>query len=157
MDLFQEGHMAVFPQSDASASLIIELVFSSKVEDFVSLYDIQSDVDRFCSRCSLCSRGERNVIALCCSSNEGIHLEISIEGRHKFVYFYDILFLKLGIRLPLSSFEFEILSVANVVPSPFHLNSWAFVRWLSILYSQMGNPPSKLLFFSFFTFNYGKK
>ncbi|MCH99581.1 hypothetical protein A2U01_0020595 [Trifolium medium] len=65
-------------------------------------------------------------------------------------YMYISLFTHLGVLLPFTSFECEVLRFANVAPSQLHPNSWSFVRAFEILCSALEVEPSVPVFFSFY-------
>jgi hypothetical protein len=67
-----------------------------------------------------------------------------------YTYVYDCIFKKLGVRLPFTDFQCEILRILNVAPSQLHPNSWAFIRSFEILCGALGYSPSTYAFFSFF-------
>lgn len=47
---------------------------------------------------------------------------------------YTTLSSKLGVSLPLDSFEKEVLTIANMVSVQLHLNCWTFLRVFCILF-----------------------
>ncbi|MED6191680.1 hypothetical protein PIB30_002487 [Stylosanthes scabra] len=49
------------------------------------------------------------------------------EERH-FIYMYECLFSKLGVRVPFTQFEQDILYECRVAPSQLHPNSWGFMK-----------------------------
>ena len=57
---------------------------------------------------------------------------------------------RVGLRLPLTSFEKELLTEINTAPAQLHPNSWAFVRGFQILCGYLGVPPSVDVFLHFF-------
>jgi len=60
------------------------------------------------------------------------------------------LFKRIGMRLPFSGFERELLTEINVAPAQLHPNSWAFVKAFGILCGYFGQPPSVDIFLHFF-------
>ncbi|MED6124098.1 hypothetical protein PIB30_055902 [Stylosanthes scabra] len=44
------------------------------------------------------------------------------------IFVYEPIFTKVGVRVPSSEFEIEVLNGCKVVPSQIHLNSWGFIR-----------------------------
>lgn len=42
-------------------------------------------------------------------------------------FFYETIFRRIGARLPLSSFEKDILNVLSIAPAQLHPNSWTFL------------------------------
>lgn len=65
-------------------------------------------------------------------------------------YVYYCTFSKLGVRLPFTDFQCEILRTLNVAPSQLHPNCWAFLRSFEILSRGLNIPASAYSFFSFF-------
>ncbi|MED6147683.1 hypothetical protein PIB30_046068 [Stylosanthes scabra] len=49
------------------------------------------------------------------------------EEKH-FIYMYECLFSKLGVRVPFTQFEQDILYECRVAPSQLHPNSWGFMK-----------------------------
>ncbi|MED6216056.1 hypothetical protein PIB30_004087 [Stylosanthes scabra] len=49
------------------------------------------------------------------------------EERH-FIYMYKCLFSKLGVRLPFTQFEQDVLYECRVAPTQLHPNSWGFMK-----------------------------
>ncbi|MED6142797.1 hypothetical protein PIB30_000996 [Stylosanthes scabra] len=49
------------------------------------------------------------------------------EERH-FIYMYECLFSKLGVRVPFTQFEQDVLYECRVAPSQLHPNSWGFMK-----------------------------
>ncbi|MED6111276.1 hypothetical protein PIB30_051046 [Stylosanthes scabra] len=66
------------------------------------------------------------------------------------LWFYDYLFTRVVIRIPLTSFQQEILRQSGVAPSQLHPNSWAFIRSFELVCQALGLPVSWRLFFFFF-------
>ncbi|MED6174284.1 hypothetical protein PIB30_067687 [Stylosanthes scabra] len=52
----------------------------------------------------------------------------ALEGRTHFLWVYAELFKCLGIRLPFSDFQMEVLTRCQVAASQLHLNGWGFLR-----------------------------
>ncbi|MED6161063.1 hypothetical protein PIB30_057198 [Stylosanthes scabra] len=49
------------------------------------------------------------------------------EERH-FIYMYECLFSKLGVRVPFTQFEQDVLFECRVAPTQLHSNSWGFMK-----------------------------
>ncbi|MED6107744.1 hypothetical protein PIB30_017010 [Stylosanthes scabra] len=49
------------------------------------------------------------------------------EERH-FIYMYECLFSKLGVRVPFTQFEQDVLFECRVAPTQLHPNSWGFMK-----------------------------
>ena len=54
-------------------------------------------------------------------------------GGCPFFFLYQMVLKRVGLRLPLTSFEKELLTEINTAPAQLHPNSWAFVRGFQIL------------------------
>ncbi len=67
-----------------------------------------------------------------------------------FFYFYQVVFKRVGVRLPFSRFERELLSEMNAAPAQLYPNSWAFVKAFDILFGFLGCAPSVDIFLHFF-------
>ncbi|MED6159026.1 hypothetical protein PIB30_038523 [Stylosanthes scabra] len=50
------------------------------------------------------------------------------EDRTDFLWVYTELFIRLGVRLPFTDFQREVLSRCRVAASQLHLNGWGFLR-----------------------------
>jgi len=75
-------------------------------------------------------------------------IEADLAAGH-FCFFYSTLFSKVGLRLPLNSFEKTLLTELNVSPAQLHPNSWAFIRAFHILCTHFGVVPSANVFLYF--------
>ncbi|MED6181814.1 hypothetical protein PIB30_022843 [Stylosanthes scabra] len=86
------------------------------------------------------------------------------EDRTHFLWVYVELFTRLGVRLPFTDFQREVLARCRVADSQLHLNSWGFLRtfervclyfgfrpsWRTFLYTyQLHAPPPGNRFLSF--------
>jgi len=67
-----------------------------------------------------------------------------------FFYFYQVVFKTIGVRLPFSRFERELLTEINAAPAQLYPNSWAFVKAFDILFGFLGCAPSVDIFLHFF-------
>jgi len=72
------------------------------------------------------------------------------NGGKPFFFFYQTVFKRVGLRLPFTAFERELLTEINIAPAQLHPNSWAFVRAFQILCGYLGVPPSVDVFLHFF-------
>ncbi|GAU48583.1 hypothetical protein TSUD_369550 [Trifolium subterraneum] len=67
-----------------------------------------------------------------------------------FTYVYYCIFSKLGVRMPFTEFQCEILRTLNVAPTQLHPNCWGIIRAFEILCGGLGLPLSAYSFFSCF-------
>jgi len=67
-----------------------------------------------------------------------------------FFFIYQMVFKQVGLRLPFTPFERELLTEMNTAHAQLHPNSWAFVRGFQILCGYLGIPPSVDVFLHFF-------
>lgn len=65
------------------------------------------------------------VRGLPCSHEDRVFLTALPVEPH-FTYVYKTFFEHIGITLPFTQFECDILKIMNVAPSQLHPNSWAF-------------------------------
>ena len=72
------------------------------------------------------------------------------QRRVPFFYFYQVVFKCVGVRLPFSRFERELLTEINAAPAQLYPNSWAFVKAFDILFGFLGCAPSVDIFLHFF-------
>ena len=61
-----------------------------------------------------------------------------------------MVFKCVGVRLPFSRFEKELLTEINAAPAQLYPNSWAFVKAFDILFGFLGFAPSVDIFLHFF-------
>ena len=54
-------------------------------------------------------------------------------GGNPFFFLYQMVLKRVGLRLPLTPFERELLTEINTAPAQLHPNNWAFVRGFQIL------------------------
>jgi len=66
-----------------------------------------------------------------------------------FFYFYQVVFQCVGVRLPFSRFERELLTEINIAPAQLYPNNWAFVKTFDILSGFFGCTPSVDIFLHF--------
>jgi len=72
------------------------------------------------------------------------------NGGKPFFFFYQAVFKRVGLRLPFTAFERELLKEINIAPAQLHPNGWAFVGAFQILCGYLGIPPSVDVFLHFF-------
>ncbi|MED6145502.1 hypothetical protein PIB30_025806 [Stylosanthes scabra] len=68
------------------------------------------------------------------------------EGRVPFLWVYSELFTRLGVRLPFTEFQREVLSRCRVTASQLHLNGWGFLRTFERVCLHFGFRPSWRVF-----------
>ena len=95
----------------------------------VSLVDSEfcAQLRQFHSVCSN-SGDEKNYELVPPSSNERVCFSTRVVDGRPFFYVYDFFFGQLGITLPFTQFETDLLWSCNVAPSQLHPNSWGFVK-----------------------------
>ena len=71
-------------------------------------------------------------------------------GGCPFFFLYQMVLKRVGLRLPLTSFEKELLTEINTALAQLHPNSWAFVRGFQILCGYLGVPSFVDVFLHFF-------
>ncbi|MED6126081.1 hypothetical protein PIB30_074932 [Stylosanthes scabra] len=64
------------------------------------------------------------------------------EDRTRFLWVYTELFTRLGVRLPFTEFQREVLSRCPVAASQLHLNGWGFLRTFERMCLHFGFRPS---------------
>jgi len=98
----------------------------------------------------LCQSNEQDVLVVRCELDEPMCANTSTDSSGPLFFFYSTLFSKVGLCLPQSSFEKELLTVLNVAPAQLHPNSWAFVRAFYILCMHFGVVLTSNTFLYFF-------
>jgi len=61
-----------------------------------------------------------------------------------------VVFKRIGVSLPFSRFEREVLTKINVAPTQLYPNSWTFFKAFDILFGFLGCAPSVDIFLHFF-------
>jgi len=85
-----------------------------------------------------------------CTPGEPVCVDDSSNNGEAFFFFYQTVFKRIGLHLPFSGFERELVTEINVAPAQLHPNSWAFVKAFGILCGYFGQPPSIDIFLHFF-------
>ncbi|MED6113014.1 hypothetical protein PIB30_067109 [Stylosanthes scabra] len=70
----------------------------------------------------------------------------ALEDRTHFLWVYVDLFTRLGVRLPFSDFQREVLTRCQVAASQLHLNGWGFLRTFERVCLHFGFRPSWRIF-----------
>jgi len=99
---------------------------------------------------TFCSTHDSHVSVRHGTPGEPVCVDNQFNGRKPFFFMYQTVFKRVGVRLPFTSFERELLTEINTAPAQLHPNSWAFVRAFQILYGYLGVPPSVDVFLHFF-------
>ena len=72
------------------------------------------------------------------------------NGGKLFFFLYQTVFKRVGLCLPFTAFERELLTEINTAPTQLHPNSWAFIKTFEILCGYLGLLPSVDVFLHFF-------
>ncbi|MED6186575.1 hypothetical protein PIB30_068043 [Stylosanthes scabra] len=72
------------------------------------------------------------------------HHEFCVDGTERSI------FTKIGVRVPFTEFQIEVLSEFEVAPSQIHPNSWGFVRAFEVICRELGCPTSLNVFLYLF-------
>ncbi|XP_024625867.1 uncharacterized protein [Medicago truncatula] len=85
-----------------------------------------------------------------CENGEFVYHSPRNPKTEYYTYVYDCFFKKLGVRLPFTDFQCEILRILNVAPTQLHPGAWSFVRSFEVICRGIGFSPSAYAFFNFF-------
>ena len=91
-----------------------------------------------------------DITVLPCTLGEPVCGDEQANDGVPFFYFYQVVFKTVGVRLPFSRFEKEVLTEINAAPAQLYPNSWAFVKAFDILFGFLGRAPSVDIFLHFF-------
>jgi len=95
-------------------------------------------------------RHDDDITMLPCTLGESVCGDERANDGVPFFYFYQVVFKSIGVRLPFSRFERELLTEINAAPTQLYPNSWAFVKAFDILFGFLGCGPSVDIFLPFF-------
>jgi len=95
-------------------------------------------------------RHDDDIAVLPCTLGEPVCGDERANNGVPFFYFYQVVFKSVGVRLPFSRFERELLTEINAAPTQLYPNSWAFVKAFDILFGFLGCAPSVDIFLHFF-------
>ena len=95
-------------------------------------------------------RHDDDIVVLPCALGEPVCGDERANNGVPFFYFYQVVFKSVGVRLPFSRFERELLTKINAAPAQLYPNSWAFVKAFNILFGFLGCAPSVDIFLHFF-------
>ena len=76
---------------------------------------------------------------------------INHDGGPRWLWMYDVLIAKLGIRLLFTIFQVSIIQWTEAAPTQLHPNSWAMIRGFEVVCEYVEVPPSPDVFFFLFT------
>ncbi|MED6113889.1 hypothetical protein PIB30_075013 [Stylosanthes scabra] len=54
------------------------------------------------------------------------------------IFVYEAIFTKIGVKIPFSEFEIEVLRECEIAPSQIHPNSWGFIRAYQVICREFG-------------------
>ena len=95
-------------------------------------------------------RHNDDIAVLPCTLGEPVCGDERANNGVPFFYFYQVVFKRIGMRLPFSRFERELLTEINIAPAQLHPNGWAFVKAFGVLCGFFGCTPSVDIFLHFF-------
>lgn len=81
----------------------------------------------------------------CKISRIPIDKRVCHEFKECYIPFYECIFEKLGVRLPLTTFENEVLYHLRIPPWKLHTCAWDFVRVFKYYYECQGNTDSTFI------------
>jgi len=96
------------------------------------------------------SRHDSHISVRHCTPGEPVCVNDRSNCGKPFFFLYQTMLKQIGLRLPFSDFERELLTEINVVRAQLHSNSWAFIKVFEILNGYLGRPPSVDIFLHFF-------
>jgi len=100
--------------------------------------------------CAFAKWHDDDIAVLPCTLGELVCGDEQANNGVPFFYFYQVVFKCVGVRLPFSRFERELLTEINVAPAQLYPNSWAFVKAFDILFGFFECAPSVDIFLHFF-------
>jgi len=95
-------------------------------------------------------RHDDDITVLPCTLGEPLCGDERANDGVPFFYFYQVVFKSVGVRLPFSRFERELLTEINAAPAQLYPNSWTFVKAFDVLFGFLGCAPSVDIFLHFF-------
>ncbi|MED6159213.1 hypothetical protein PIB30_040235 [Stylosanthes scabra] len=66
------------------------------------------------------------------------------------IFVYESIFTKIGVQVPFTEFQIEVLSEFEVAPSQIHPNFWGFIRAFEVVCREFGCPTSLNVFLYLF-------
>lgn len=129
-----------------------------EVRRYSSTYTSYVSVDQLRGRLASTSVGDdTRVIIDPCGVEEKICDSPWSGDAPPYTYMYETFFTRLGLRLPLSSFECDVLNYLHLAPTQLHPNGWAFLRSFTIVCRTLGLEVSLGRFMYFFQAKVGTK
>jgi len=95
-------------------------------------------------------RHDDDIAVFPCTLGEPVCGDERANNGVPFFYFYQVVFKRIGMCLPFSRFERELLTEINIAPAQLHSNGWAFVKAFGVLCGFFGCTPSVDIFLHFF-------
>lgn len=90
------------------------------------------------------------MVAKPCTKGEWVCARPAEGSNERFTMVYETFFSGLGVRLPFTDFERNVLRTLNIAPSQLYPNDWGFMRAFAILCRGICSEPLVGCFFSFF-------
>ncbi|MED6199378.1 hypothetical protein PIB30_075397 [Stylosanthes scabra] len=81
------------------------------------------------------------------SEDRVCHVDLESESC---IFLYEAIFTKVGIQIPFTKFEIEVLKGCEIAPSQIHPNSWGFIRGFEVICREFGFPTSLGVFHHLF-------
>jgi len=103
-----------------------------------------------CKGSAFAKRHDAYISVRPCTVGKLVCVDDRSNGGEPFFFFYQTVFQCIGMRLPITSFERELLTEVNVAPAKLHPNSWAFIKAFGILFNHFGYYPPVDVFLHFF-------
>jgi len=130
----------------ASDELLVE------TSTLTSIFDWRNHLDSEpkCKDSAFGRRHDAYISVRPCTVGEPVCVDDRSNGGEPLFFFYQTVFQRVGMRLPFTSFERELLTEVNVAPAQLHPNSWAFIKAFGILFSYFGYYPLVDIFLHFF-------
>ncbi|MED6217219.1 hypothetical protein PIB30_015553 [Stylosanthes scabra] len=99
------------------------------------------------SSCVSDVEGSRYRVVAPDSEDRVCHVDLESESC---IFVYEAIFAKVGIRIPFTEFEIEVLKGCEIAPSQIHPNSWGFIRGFEVICQEFGIPTSLGVFHHLF-------
>lgn len=110
-----------------------------------------SDVNFFQSKLYISATvNDEDVVVLPCDVSERVCDQILAGAMEESFLMYMVVLEELGVTIPFTAFEMDVLKFLNVAPSQIRPNSWVFIRGFEILCKALSLEPSIGVFFHFY-------